>query len=471
MSKKLSLLAAVLVLCTPPLTKAQQPRCSSSFTNTSVQKLIAQNYQRQDGSRPTITLQPSPAGFTFHVVCLSSSGMRNMYRFVSIVAYFTTDDETVSSAGVPIYGQFEFECDGSAWSAMSSLLDHPSTVRTVPTAAINAAIRTDCAYCLKPADPMGPPRNTDPFNHCSNCSSGCTQPLCYTRDSAIPDKGYYSSVCCNYYDSNGGCMDACPSSSFPDANRTCVQCTLSCQNGGVLRNDICACNCSSSLVYGGTECTACQCQNGGTCSGSVCTCPPGYTGSMCENACPTSCPASYYLTNCSCVLICPCNGASIQCGTYATTNAGSNNVTITGTYLKCSIASNNVTSFRQHAIVATSLQAISVSSADYYQCILNWQLLQHSASVALSSLGYKGLGLSYTTGHGSVESINLDVDNLSRIVSSNDYTIGGSLDSSVACPFYQLVQWLSTAASEVPSATCRDSNTGSTVATFSVNCL
>ncbi|KAL5459897.1 hypothetical protein EMCRGX_G033285 [Ephydatia muelleri] len=196
MSKKLSLLAAVLVLCTPPLTKAQQPGCSSSFTNTSVEDLIAQNYQRQDGSRPTITLQPSPAGFTFHVVCLSSSGVRNQYRFVSIVAYFTTDDEAVSSAGVPIYGQFEFEC----------------VVRTVPPAAINASIRTDCAYCLKPTNPMGPPRNTDPVNHCSTC----------------------------------------------------------------------------------------QCQNGGTCSGSVCTCPPGYTGSMCENACPTSCPAGYYLTNCSC---------------------------------------------------------------------------------------------------------------------------------------------------------------------------
>ena len=166
MSKKLSLLAAVLVLCTPPLTNAQQPGCSSSFTNTSVEDLIAQNYQRQDGSRPTITLQPSPAGFTFHVVCLSSSGMRNMYRFVSIVAYFTTD----GSAGVPMYmyGQFEFECVGLAWSAMSSLLDYPSKVRTIPPAAINASIRTDCAYCLKPADPMGPPRNTDPFNHCSS---------------------------------------------------------------------------------------------------------------------------------------------------------------------------------------------------------------------------------------------------------------------------------------------------------------
>eukprot|EP00731_Ephydatia_muelleri_P030527 Em0022g41a len=250
MSKKLSLLAAVLVLCTPPLTNAQQPRCSSSFTNTSVEDLIAQNYQRQDGSRPTITLQPSPAGFTFHVVCLSSSGVRNQYRFVSIVAYFTTDDEAVSSAGVPIYGQFEFEC-----------------VEPFLPAAINASIRTDCAYCLKPAYPMGPPRSTDPVNHCSNCSSGCTQPLCYIPNSPLYDtNGYYSSACCNYYDSNGGCMDACPSSFFPDASRTC----------------------------------ACQCQNGGTCSGSVCTCPPGYTGSMCENACPTSCPTGYYLTNCSC---------------------------------------------------------------------------------------------------------------------------------------------------------------------------
>ena len=33
------------------------------------------------------------------------------------------------------------------------------------------------------------------------------------------------------------------------------QCLLSCQNGGVLRNDTCGCNCSRSGVYGGTDCT------------------------------------------------------------------------------------------------------------------------------------------------------------------------------------------------------------------------
>ena len=44
----------------------------------------------------------------------------------------------------------------------------------------------------------------------------------------------------------------------------------------------------------------CMCQNGGTCSGSVCICPPGYTGTLCETPCPSSCPIGYYLNNCSC---------------------------------------------------------------------------------------------------------------------------------------------------------------------------
>eukprot|EP00731_Ephydatia_muelleri_P010994 Em0005g1580a len=155
------------------------------------------------------------------------------------------------------------------------------------------------------------------------------------------------------------------------------------------------------------------------------------------------------------------------------------------TYLKCSIASN-LASFRQHTLVAASLsstyfepgsllllkqlQAISVSPADY-QCLLHPQLLQNNPSVVLGYLGYKGLGLSYFTGLGTVESMNLDAERLSAIVTSDDYTIGGSLESSVACPFQQLVQWLSTA-SEVPFATCRDSSTaGTVVATFSVSCL
>ena len=36
---------------------------------------------------------------------------------------------------------------------------------------------------------------------------------------------------------------------------TPVQCLQSCQNGGVLRNDTCTCDCTPSIVYGGTSCT------------------------------------------------------------------------------------------------------------------------------------------------------------------------------------------------------------------------
>lgn len=156
------------MFCTPPLTYAQQAGCSSSFTNTSVAALIASNYQNDgQGPAPTIVLHTSPAGFTFRVVCLSSSGLRNQYRFVSIVAYFTTSQVSVSPAGVPLYGQFEFECVGSSWSASSPLLDNALFCRTYTPAAINASIRTDCAYCLKGVSALSPPRSTDSINHCS----------------------------------------------------------------------------------------------------------------------------------------------------------------------------------------------------------------------------------------------------------------------------------------------------------------
>lgn len=59
--------------------------------------------------------------------------------------------------------------------------------------------------------------------------SGCTQSICYTRETAPLVSGvYYSSVCCNYYLSDGICTTECPSSYFPDANRTCGKNGFSC---------------------------------------------------------------------------------------------------------------------------------------------------------------------------------------------------------------------------------------------------
>ena len=167
MLQTVGLLLALLCGVHRSFVNAQYQGCSSSFTETQVQSLIASNYVGSgQGTAPTITLQLSPAGFKFRVVCLSSSGIRNQYRFVSIVAYFTTSDTAVSPSGVPVYVQFEFECVGSVWSATSSILDSTSLDRTQLTttaSAISIANRTDCSYCLKPVQS---PRQSDQINHC-----------------------------------------------------------------------------------------------------------------------------------------------------------------------------------------------------------------------------------------------------------------------------------------------------------------
>ena len=157
------LLLSMLALCFANV-GAQQAGCSGPLSSsTQMATLIASNINGPQGA-VTITLQMSPAGFMFRVVCLSSSGMRNQYRFVSIVAYYSTN------GGTPQYGQFEFECDASAWTPAGNLLDAAIYNRvatlTANSPAINATNRTDCSYCLNSGF-MSPPRYTDTVNHCS----------------------------------------------------------------------------------------------------------------------------------------------------------------------------------------------------------------------------------------------------------------------------------------------------------------
>ena len=154
---------SVVLLFSPPLLEAQQAGCSGPPSSTQVATLIASNLNGSQGIQ-TITLQMSPAGFMFRVVCLSSSGIRDQYRFVSIVAYFIS-----SNGGTPQYGQFEFECVSSVWNATSTILDLASYDQQTLMAnslKINASITTNCSYCLN-SDFMSPPRYTDTVNHCS----------------------------------------------------------------------------------------------------------------------------------------------------------------------------------------------------------------------------------------------------------------------------------------------------------------
>ena len=152
--------------CLASLTVAQQAGCNSLPSGTQVENLISANFAGtgQGSSSNVIVFQPAPEGFTYRVVCASSSGIRNQYRFVSIVAYYTNN-------GVgPVYGQFEFECVNSVWSATSTFLENTVFDRTTLTstsAAVNANNRTDCGYCLNPTF-SSPPRSADAVNHCNS---------------------------------------------------------------------------------------------------------------------------------------------------------------------------------------------------------------------------------------------------------------------------------------------------------------
>ena len=189
--------------CLKSLTVAQQAGCNLP-NSTQVVNLITECFfgSGQGSSSIVIVLQTAPEaqGFTYRLVCASSSGVRNQYRFVSIVAYYTNN-------GVgPVYGQFEFECVNSVWSATSTFLETTSFDRktlTTTSAAVSANNITDCGYCLNPTF-SSPPRSTDAVNllplrgdHAHiykfvSSSSDCTGcSLCYITDNTYPTGGGY----------------------------------------------------------------------------------------------------------------------------------------------------------------------------------------------------------------------------------------------------------------------------------------
>lgn len=188
---------------------AQEIGCDATFSDTEAASLIASNYASSGGATSTVQLQTSPDGFSLRVVCLSSYGVRDRYRFVSLVAYFSLN------GGVPQYGQFEFECVNAAWSANSPFLSTSTTRRAILAAdalAISAAPRTDCAYCLNNL------YYTDPVNHCYACS-GCRLPLCFLSKGQSPATAVIT--CCNAYLQNGTCSAQCPSSYSIGGNQIC----------------------------------------------------------------------------------------------------------------------------------------------------------------------------------------------------------------------------------------------------------
>ena len=92
----------------------------------------------------------------YNLVCLSTSGIRDKFSYVSVVAEYRIDNQTDSNMS-----QFEFGCNGVIWGLTNGSSD--DIVTTPPDARLNTTLRTDCSRCLNYRRPGSINNNTE---HC-----------------------------------------------------------------------------------------------------------------------------------------------------------------------------------------------------------------------------------------------------------------------------------------------------------------
>ena len=120
----------------------------------------------------SLTVQTATATDVFllnaRIVCLASSGARNRYNFVSVVATYTTD-----TSADPVTAQFEFTCSLPTWFATDSgvLGVNPALNMKFLSAGdpvLTAELRTDCSTCISLTHPSVVSLNltSDEVTHC-----------------------------------------------------------------------------------------------------------------------------------------------------------------------------------------------------------------------------------------------------------------------------------------------------------------
>ena len=116
------------------------------------------------------------------IVCLASSGARDRYNFVSVVATYTTD-----TSADPVTAQFEFRCGTGAsplWLASEKgvLGVDPALNMKLLSAddpVLTAELRTDCSTCISLTNPFADRHSSLTPDNVTHCVGETQVPTCY----------------------------------------------------------------------------------------------------------------------------------------------------------------------------------------------------------------------------------------------------------------------------------------------------
>ncbi len=111
---------------------------------------------------PENTTQPTVELIRYNLVCEATAGVRNTYRYVSLVAEYI-----LNGTGPAILSQFEFGCSAEGVWEPEVVGSINNTFTFPPDATLNTSLRTNCSLCLSPLRPGSTHSNDE---HCSGSS-------------------------------------------------------------------------------------------------------------------------------------------------------------------------------------------------------------------------------------------------------------------------------------------------------------
>ena len=167
---------SILLLCLLSCVCLVRAQGCAEPTDENIRSVVDRSLTVQIGTTDVFLLNA-------RIVCLASSGARDRYNFVSVVATYTTD-----TSADPVTAQFEFSCGTSttppSWFATDAgVLGVDASLNMELLSAgdpvLTAELRTDCSTCISLTSPIAVNHSSLTPDDVTHCVGETQVPTCY----------------------------------------------------------------------------------------------------------------------------------------------------------------------------------------------------------------------------------------------------------------------------------------------------